>query len=87
MPYFFLESAYENESPTGSPPTAQALRAQSYWAVLAGAFGHVFGNCPIWNFDWPNHGAYCPQTGWQAQLGGVGSTNIQTWQKLFTARH
>lgn len=83
MPYFFLETKYENEwSPT---PTPQQLRAQSYWAVTSGAFGHVFGNCPIWHFG--SSQGYCTETDWQAELTQPGSINIQYWQKLFRSRH
>lgn len=81
IPYFFLETQYENEG----NPSPQALRSQSYWAVLSGAFGHVFGNCPIWHFG--SSSGYCTETDWQAELNAVGSINIQRWQKLFTSRH
>jgi hypothetical protein len=80
IPYFFLETQYENEG----NPSAQTLRAQSYWAVLSGAFGHVFGNCPIWHFG--SSSGYCTETDWRAELDAVGSTNIQHWQALFTSR-
>ena len=83
MPFFLIETAYEGEH--GS--TAQGLRAQSYWTVLSGGFGHVFGNCPIWNFGSPGSSAFCSSTNWQAQLNGPGSKNIQYLQQLFTARH
>jgi hypothetical protein len=81
IPYFFLETQYENEG----NPSPQALRSQSYWAVLSGAFGHVFGNCPIWHFG--SSSGYCSETDWQAELNAVGSINIQRWQKLFISRH
>ena len=45
-PFFLIESQYENVN----APNAQALRAQSYWTVLSGGFGHFFGNCPLWGF-------------------------------------
>lgn len=83
MPFFLIESAYENEH--GS--TAQQLRAQSYWTVLSGGFGHVFGNCPIWGFDDAGLSSFCSQTGWQAQLSHQGSVNMDHLQQLFTSRH
>jgi hypothetical protein len=83
MPYFLIESAYENEH--GS--TAQQLRAQSYWTVLSGGFGHVFGNCPIWGFADPAMGSFCSITNWQAQLSHQGSVNMDHLQHLFTSRH
>jgi hypothetical protein len=81
IPYFFLETQYENEG----NPSPQELRSQSYWAVLSGAFGHVFGNCPIWHFG--SSSGYCTETDWKAELNAVGSINIQLWQKLFNSRH
>ena len=47
LPFFMLESAYENEHDSSQ----QRLRSQAYWSVLSGGFGHIFGNCPIWHFD------------------------------------
>ena len=47
MPFFLMESAYENEHDAGE----QRLRAQAYQAILSGAMGHLFGNNPIWHFD------------------------------------
>ena len=80
IPFFLMESRYEGEG-----ATAQQLRAQSYWTVLSGGFGQVFGNCPIWNFG--TAPAFCSSTNWQAQLNGQGSRNMSYLQKLFTARH
>jgi len=88
IPMFLIETMYENETDWG-PPSAQTLRSETYWAVLSGATGHVFGNCPIWNFDnSANQGAYC-STGlhWKTQLNSQGSLNMQYAQRLFTARH
>lgn len=87
IPLFLIESKYENEKDWG-PPSQQVLRSETYWAVLSGATGHIFGNCPIWNFyDQANSGAYCPETDWKAELSSQGSLNMQYAQKLFTARH
>jgi hypothetical protein len=49
MPFFLIESAYENEHAA----TEQRLRTQAYQAILCGASGQIFGNNPIWHFDWP----------------------------------
>jgi hypothetical protein len=81
MPFFFMEDTYEN-----SGATQQQLRSQSYGTLLSGAFGHVFGNCPIWHFDAP-HVRYCTTLGWQAQLDNQGSRNMSFFGKLFRARH
>jgi hypothetical protein len=82
MPFFFMEDYYENSGGVTQPQ----LRAQSYWTLLSGAFGHVFGNCPIWHFDAPNV-RYCTTLGWQNQLNNQGSLNMRYFQRLFLARH
>jgi hypothetical protein len=81
MPYFLLESAYENEH--GSTP--RSLRAESYWTMLSGAFGHVFGNCPIWHFGTST--SLCGSDDWQAALSDFGSTNMTHFRRLFESRH
>jgi hypothetical protein len=55
MPYFMLESVYENEHGASQ----QQLRSQAYWPVLSGGMGHIFGNCPIWHFG--SDGMYVQQ--------------------------
>jgi hypothetical protein len=81
-PFFLIESQYENVK----APNAQTLRAQSYWTVLSGGFGHFFGNCPVWGFGFT--GGYCPSfTNWQAQLNSPGALNMQHFQALFNSRH
>ncbi len=80
LPFFLIESKYENEG-----PNAQVLRAQSYWTVLSGGFGHVFGNCPIWGFGFAT--GFCASTDWKAQLNSVGSVNMQHFHVLFNSRH
>ena len=81
IPFFLVESAYENERDV----TAQQLRAQSYWTVLSGGIGHIFGNCPIWQFGYSN--VWCGLTNWQAQLDGTGSVGMKHFQRLFTSRN
>jgi len=83
-PYFLIETAYEGD---GHNFSQQELRAQSYWTVLSGGFGHVFGNCPVWHFSSPAGAAdYCSGN-WQDELDSQGTRNMQYLQKLFTARH
>ena len=81
MPFFLIESNYENEG-----PSAPALRAQSYWTVLSGGFGHVFGNCPLWGFGFFTSG-FCSSANWKAQLNSAGSMSMQRFQALFNSRH
>jgi hypothetical protein len=80
-PFFLLESRYENELGT----TPQSLRAQSYWATLAGGFGHVFGNCPIWHFGYST--SWCGLADWVAELDDPGSMNMTHFRRLFESRH
>jgi hypothetical protein len=79
-PVFLVEAIYENEHGATNPE----VRAQSYWTMLSGGFGHVFGNCPIWGFDFADT---CALTDWKAQLNSVGSMSMQHFQALFTSRH
>ena len=83
LPFFLVEAYYENEN--GS--SAQSLRAESYWTVLSGGFGHVFGNCPLWGFGTTKSAGFCSGRNWQAQLGAQGSLSMTHFAKLFTARH
>jgi hypothetical protein len=80
MPFYLCESAYENEHHS----TPQQLRAQAYQAVLSGAMGHIFGNCPVWHFgavrDW------CNTTDWKTELDNSGSMSMDYFQRLFLSR-
>jgi hypothetical protein len=78
LPFFLIESIYEGEG-----GNSQELRAQSYWTILAGGIGHVFGNCPIWGFGTVS----CGGSNWRAALNLQGSVNMSHVQKLFTGRH
>lgn len=80
-PFFLIESQYENVK----APNAQALRAQSYWTVLSGGFGHIFGNCPLWGFG--STGGDCDSGDWRAQLESPGSLGMQHFGALFHSRH
>lgn len=72
QPYFLIESKYENEREV----TAQQLRAQSYFALLSGAIGQIFGNLPMWRFD----------RGWQSALTSPGSVSMTHLRALFGPR-
>jgi hypothetical protein len=61
------------------------LRAQSYWTVLSGGFGHIFGNCPLWGFG--STGGDCAPTDWHAQLESPGSLGMQHFGALFHSHH
>jgi hypothetical protein len=70
MPFFLIESAYENEHDA----TSQRLRTQAYHAVLSGAADQVFGNNPIWHFDGP--GLFPLQVTWRDALGSRGAQSM-----------
>jgi Protein of unknown function (DUF4038)/Putative collagen-binding domain of a collagenase len=54
MPFFLIESAYENEEVYEA--SVRHVRTQAYHAVLSGAAGQIFGNNPIWHFDGRKNG-------------------------------
>jgi hypothetical protein len=83
-PYFLIESGYENDRRQLS---AASLRAQSYWTVLSGGIGHVFGNCPIWHFSSPAGAANYCSGDWRTRLTTQGARNMQYVQRLFSGRH
>jgi hypothetical protein len=70
MPFFLIESAYENEHEA----TEQRLRTQAYQAVLSGAAGQIFGNNPIWHFD--SGGLYPAPVTWQQALHSRGAQSM-----------
>jgi hypothetical protein len=69
MPFFLIESVYENESGA----VASTVRQQAYQALLSGASGQLMGNNPIWFF----------RTGWQDALNSAGSTTLVHLRSLF----
>jgi hypothetical protein len=75
-----LECFYENEHDA----TLQQLRAQSYWSILTGACGVVFGNCPLWHFGYSP--AWCELTNWEEQLAQPGSAQMTHYRALFESR-
>jgi hypothetical protein len=80
LPFFMIESAYENEHQASQV----RLRSEAYWPMLCGAMGQIFGNCPIWHFGAsPN---WCSQSDWKAQLDAQGSLNMSHLKQLFSSR-
>jgi len=80
MPWFMIESTYENEH--GSD--CRQLRSQAYWAILSGAMGHIFGNCPVWHFG--SSPAWCGRSDWKKELDDSGSVSMHLLQRLFRSR-
>ncbi|MFD1981396.1 DUF4038 domain-containing protein [Mesorhizobium newzealandense] len=79
MPYFLIESAYENEHGADT----RRLRAQAYQAILSGAFGHLFGNNPIWHFGGP--GLWPVEMSWQKALDSPGARSMQVLHEYFSS--
>ncbi len=77
-PFVLLETTYEGEHDS----TPDQIRRQAYWAILAGACGHFFGNNPIWHFDGP--GLYPANGTWQQALDSAGSRDMAILRKLFS---
>jgi hypothetical protein len=79
MPFFMLEAVYENEG-----ASTQQLRAESYWPVLSGGMGYIFGNCPIWHFG--SNSGWCGTNNWKGALNSGGATSMNYCQRLFNSR-
>jgi hypothetical protein len=77
LPVFLIESAYEGEHGVSE----QHVRAQAYTALLAGAFGQVFGNNPIWHFSGP--ALFPAATDWRTALSSRGTQSMTHLQELF----
>jgi Protein of unknown function (DUF4038) len=76
MPFFLIESVYENEHNA----TDRRLRTDAYHAVVSRAAGQAFGNNPMWHFDGPGLDP-APVT-WQEALGSEGSQSMTHLREL-----
>jgi hypothetical protein len=77
MPYFLIESHYENEYRS----TPLQLRTQAFHALLNGATGQMFGNSPIWHFDGP--GLFDGPPDWRRELASRGASSMSHIRSLF----
>ncbi len=83
MPFFMTESNYENDMFGQGPSTPFVMRRQAYTSLLAGAFGHVYGNTPMWHFDAaPEFGG---PPGWQNQLNSLGAQSMTVLWNFYSA--
>lgn len=80
LPYYQIESAYENEHNS----TPGELRSYAYWAILSGAMGHTFGNCPVWHFGGAR--TWCNTNDWKQEMNNSGSVSMDYLQRLFISR-
>ena len=79
MPFFLMESSYENEHGT----SAEGVRGEAYQAVLSGAFGQVYGNNPMWHFDGP--GLFRAPDDWKAQLDSPGARSMTVLESVISS--
>jgi hypothetical protein len=79
MPFFLMESAYENEHDAGE----YRIRMQAYQAIFSGASGHLFGNNPMWHFSGP--GIYPVETTWQEALDSPGARSMTLLRDLVSS--
>jgi hypothetical protein len=71
MPVFLVEGNYEFErGEAGSPLN---LRRQTYWSVLSGATGLLYGSSYSWQF----------LPGWESRLDSVGVRELQIMKNFF----
>jgi len=84
LPFFLIEHHFEGESNI----SAQQLRSQSYYTVLAGGTGgSVFGDCPVWGFGARTLTDFCASTDWKSAMERQGSINMTYFHRLFASRH
>jgi hypothetical protein len=72
LPFFQIEGYYENDHSM----TTQNLRAQAYWTVLAGGCGYIFGNTPLWEYDFEGGD-------WKTAMDAAGSVSMSYAASLF----
>jgi hypothetical protein len=74
MPFMFIEGTYENENYGSGLANEQVERKEAYHSLLSGAFGHVFGNSPVWHFDGP--GLFPSSIDWKTALSSAGARSM-----------
>jgi hypothetical protein len=79
-PFIGLEFNYEAGTNNISPTM---LRAQHYWAMLAGCCGVIYGNNPMWYFGSTNGGG----GDWQAALNSPGANYMKIFGQFFRSLH
>ncbi len=74
MPVIHLEGSYENERTGNSNCSTAAweLRYQGWGSFVAGAACHIYGNDPIWHFNYRSTG----EGDWTTHLGDRGARGL-----------
>jgi Protein of unknown function (DUF4038)/Putative collagen-binding domain of a collagenase len=84
-----MEPAYENH-PSGDKPRIDShqVRAEAYWAMLAGAAGHGYGALDLFYLDKDKDGPF-PRDGfqpWRNAMAYEGATQVGLMRQLFELR-
>jgi len=83
-PFFLIEGYFEGDQ---YAPTQQTLRAQTYWTMLAGGCGFVYGSVAIYEFG--NNFAdplAAPNPVWKTALTNAASMHQVYAKNLFSSR-
>lgn len=81
MPFYLVESFYENENDWASPPRPtppERIRRQAWEAVLAGACGVVLGVGPVWRLGGPGKAL----GDWKTHLASPGAQAMSVMMQL-----
>lgn len=78
LPFFLGEAQYEGES---AAPSRTVLRSQAAWSIFAGGCGHIMGNNPRWNSDWP-----AATTLWKASLASNATVDRAVFYDIITGK-
>jgi hypothetical protein len=95
-PSILLEANYEFENTSGGSKTDGGtplnLRKQSYWCMLSGQTGQIYGNGYIWGFETKGGSNIYYPTGvggatgsWKKNLYTRGSADLLRWKNFFTS--
>jgi hypothetical protein len=92
-PAIDAEARYEDHMVNWKPDTgrfdAYDVRQAGYWAVLAGAFGHVYGDHNVWQFnqsDYAQTPVNSPTKPWREALSDPGAVQMGIMKRLFLSR-
>lgn len=83
MPFFLMESGYEDTGHTGQGGIvgAEIVRRQAYWSALSGSTGFAYGNVDIWPFKTDGD-----PPAWLEALEDPGATQVSHAYRMLSAR-
>lgn len=71
MPVFFGEGYYDGSG----GGTANQLRRQAWWTMVAGCFGYVYGHLQVYGFT----------SGWQSDLATTPVSQLEQWKAIWSS--